>query len=284
MKIIRAGRLLLITVLFVSLALAGCVATTLVYNHADWLIARQIDGYFDLNRSQKRFLSSRLSDILSHHRHEALPRYESVLHQARDRAQDGLTTEDLDWAFLQYDQLRVDLFARFVSDGTEFVRQVNEPQVNRLKKALQSHLAQAEALLQDDVAVRLTKRTERILGLASEWLGPLSMQQEQEITRLTMNFPDTLPFWYAHQKHRHEQLVALIESRKSDQTGARLEDWLVNQDKDADPHFAEMMKQLRSHITGLAISLDRSATAAQRRHFLSKVDELAATVRRLQAA
>ena len=44
MKIIRAGRLLLITVLFVSLALAGCVATTLVYNHADWLIARQIDG------------------------------------------------------------------------------------------------------------------------------------------------------------------------------------------------------------------------------------------------
>ena len=55
MKIIRAGRLLLITVLFVSLAFAGCVATTLVYNHADWLIARQIDGYFDLNRSQKGF-------------------------------------------------------------------------------------------------------------------------------------------------------------------------------------------------------------------------------------
>ena len=171
-----------------------------------------------------------------------------------------------------------------MSDGTEFVRQVNDPQVSRLKKALQSHLAQAEALLQDDVAVRLTKRTERILGLAREWLGPLSMQQEQEITRLTMNFPDTLPFWYAHQKHRHEQLVALIESRKSDQTAARLEDWLVNQDKDADPQFAEMMKQLRRHITGLAISLDRSATAAQRRHFLSKVDELAATVRRLQAA
>src|SRR4030095_5901956 len=188
MKIIRAGRLLLTTVLFVSLALAGCVATTLVYNHADWLIARQIDGYFDLNRSQKRFLSSRLSDILSHHRHEALPRYESVLHQARDRAQDGLTTDDLDWAFLQYDQLRVDLFARFVSDGTEFVRQVNEPQVNWLKKALQSHLAQAEALLQEDVAVRLTKRTERILGLAREWLGPLSVDPEQGNARPSTTF------------------------------------------------------------------------------------------------
>jgi len=145
-------------------------------------------------------------------------------------------------------------------------------------------LVQAEALLQDDVSTRLAKRTERILSLAREWLGPLSRQQEQEISRLTMNFPDTLPLWYAHQKHRHEQLVALIESRKSDQTGVRLEDWLVNQDKDADPRFAEMMKQLRHHITGLVISLDRSATVAQRRHFLSKVDDLAATVRRLQAA
>ncbi len=283
MKIIRAGRLLLITVLFVSLAFAGCVATTLLYNHADWLIARQIDGYFDLTRPQKTFVSARLTGILTHHRHEALPRYESVLRQATARVQDGVSTDDLDWAFIQYDQLRVDLFGRFVSDGTEFVRQVNDSQVSRLKKALESRLARHEALLQDDVSKRLTKRTERILGLVREWLGPLSAQQEQEITRLTMNFPDTLPTWYAHQKRRHEQLLALIQSRSSDQTPARLEDWLVNQDKDSDPHFAEMTKQVRRHITDLIISLDRSATTAQRQHFFAKVDDLAATIRRLQA-
>lgn len=282
MKIIQAGRLLFITLVFVSLA--GCAATSLLYNHADWLIARQINGYFDLNRSQKMFLSSRLNGILTQHRHEALPRYESVLRQAEERVQDGITTDDLDWAFGQYDQLRADLFGRFVLDGTEFVRQVNDSQVSRLKKALQSRLAREEALLQDDVAKRLSKRTERILGLAREWLGMLSAQQEQEITRLSMKFPDTLPAWYAHRKHRHEQLLALMESRSSDQTGARLEDWLVHQDMDTDPHFTEMTKQFRRHITGLIISLDRSATVAQRQHFLSKVDELAATIRRLQAA
>ena len=91
---------------------------------------------------------------------------------------------------------------------------LTNPRSNRLKKALQSHLAQAEALLQDDVAVRLAKRTsvprlgQRMAGAALDAAGT-------EITRLTMNFPDTLPFWYAHQKHRHEQLVALIESRKA---------------------------------------------------------------------
>jgi hypothetical protein len=284
MRSTKAGRVLLLTLCLASLAFAGCAATTLLYNHSDWLIARQIDGYFGLNRTQKTFLSSRLSGILAHHRREALPRYEAVLRQAHERAADGLTPADLDWAFGQYDQLRADLFGRFVADGNEFVQQVNDPQVLRLKQALQTRLAHQEDLLRDDVPKRLAKRTERFLGLAREWMGPLSAQQEQEITRLTMQFPDTLPSWYAHQVYRHEQLIALFESRKNDQTKARLEDWLIHQDDDTDPRFAEMTKQLRRHITELVIALDRSATPTQRRYFLSKLDDLTALVRRLQAA
>ena len=284
MKINKAGRVLLLTLCLATLAFAGCAATTLLYNHADWLIARQIDGYFGLNRTQKTFVSSRLSGILANHRREALPRYETVLRQAHERAADGLTAADLDWAFGQYDQLRADLFARFVADGSEFVQQVNDPQVLRLKQALQTKLASQEDLLRDDVAKRQAKRTERIIGLAREWMGRLSAQQEQEIARLTMQFPDTLPTWYVHQLYRHEQLVALFESRKSDQTKERLEDWLIHQDYDADPRFAEMTKQLRRHITNLVITLDGSATPTQRRFFLSKLDDLTTLVRRLQAA
>jgi hypothetical protein len=280
----RAGRVLLTILLLASFAFAGCAATSFLYNHADWLIARQIDGYFGLNRSQKTFVSSRLGGILAYHRQEALPRYEAVIRQAKDRTADGLTAEDLDWAFGQYDQLRADLFARFVSDGVEFVRQVNDPQVAKLKQALQARLARDEDLLRDDTAKRQSKRTERILGWAREWMGPLSVQQEQEITKLTTQFPDTWPAWYAHRVYRHEQLLQLFESRQSDQTPARLEDWLVHQDQDTDPKFAELTNQLRRHITGLVITLDRSATAVQRRHFLSKLDDLAALVRRLQAA
>jgi hypothetical protein len=284
MMIPRAGRFLLLTLFLASLTLAGCAATSLLYNHADWLIARQLDGYFGLNRPQKTFVSSRLSGILARHRREALPRYETVIRQAGERAADGLTIEDLDWAFVQYDQLRADLFSRFVSDGTDFVRQVNDPQLARLKQALRARQARDEDLLRDDAAKRLAKRTERIVGWAREWMGTLSPQQEQDIARLTMGFPDTLPSWYAHQVQRHEQFLALLESRQSDHTGARLEDWLVHQDSDNDPRFAEMTKQLRRHIVSLVISLDRSATPGQRRYFLSKLDDLAALVRRLQAA
>ena len=280
----KTGRVLLITLCLAALGFAGCAGTSLLYNHADWLIARQIDGYFGLNRTQKTFVSSRLSGILAHHRREALPRYELVLRQARERAADGLTSADMEWAFAQYDQLRTDLFGRFVADGGEFVQQVNDPQVSRLKQALQRRLARQEDLLRDDVRTRLAKRTERILGFAREWMGSLSAQQEQEIARMTMQFPDTLPSWYAHQLYRHEQLIALFESRTSDQTTERLQDWLIHQDYDTDPRFAEMTRDLRRHITELVLTLDRSATSAQRRYFLSKLDDLTALVRRLQAA
>ena len=101
---------------------------------------------------------------------------------------------------------------------------------------------------------------------------------------MTMQFPDTLPSWYAHQLYRHEQLIALFESRKSGQTMERLQDWLIHQDYDTDPRFAEMTKELRRHITELVLALDRSATPAQRRYFLAKLDDLTALVRRLQAA
>jgi hypothetical protein len=161
---------------------------------------------------------------------------------------------------------------------------VNDPQISRLKQALETRLARDEELLRDGPAKRQAKRTERVLGLAREWMGPLSAQQEREITSLTMNFPDTLPVWYAHQVYRHKQLLTLIESRQSEHTATRLEDWLVHQDQDTDPRFTEMMSQLRRHITGLVLALDHSATPVQRRHFLSKIEDLAALIRRLQVA
>jgi Family of unknown function (DUF6279) len=264
-------------IVLVSVAFAGC-ATKLLYNHADWLIARQLDGYFDLSRPQKTFVHARLDSILDHHRHEALPRYEAVLQEAGTRFQQGLTIHDLDWAFAQYDQLKRELFARFVPDGTEFVRLVKEPQVEQLRKSLQQRLARDEELLREDVQTRLAKRTERIVALAKDWLGPLSEGQEQEIVRLAMAFPDTLPARYAYQDQRNKQLIEILEARHEQRTADRLYEWLVEQEKYADPQFLEAVKQFRERVTELVIAIDHLATTEQRRHVLSKLDDLTKTI------
>lgn len=277
MKMFRPRRILLTAIILTSLSVAGCT-TTLFYNHADWLIARQLDGYFDLSRPQKTFLYERLDSILDHHRHEALPRYEAVLQQAGLRIERGLTRDDLDWAFAQYDHLKSELFARFVPDGADFVRLLKEPQMARLRKSLQQRLAREEELLRDGTQARLAKRMERIMALAQDWLGHLSHTQEEEIVRLSMNFPDVLPAWYAHQIQRNEQLIEILEARYDQQTMNRLYEWMVEQEKRADPKFLEEAQQLRNRIAELVITLDRLATVEQRRHVLSKIEELAKTI------
>lgn len=278
----RAIRFILFCLwLIAGATLSGC-AGTLLYNHADWLLTRQVDQYFDLTRSQRSFVSARLGTLLERHRHDALPQYEDVIHQAAARIQRGLTGEDVEWVFRQYDHLRVDLLARFALDGADFLRLVRDPQVAHVQRALQKRLAEQEALLREPVQTRLVARKDRLLALVREWLGPVSHEQEQQITELAMAFPDTVPIMYAHQLRRNDQLIALLELRMQQDTPDKLRAWLI--DQETDPSFLEVTRQLRHHLKGLLLALDRMATPVQRRHLLSKLDDLAHTVRKLHRA
>ena len=273
-------RIVLCLWLIASAVLSGC-ASTLLYNHADWLLPRQVDQYFDLTRSQRSFVSARLSTLLEHHRHEALPQYETVIHQVATRIQRGLTADDVDWAFAQYDELKSDLFGRFASDGADFLRLVRDSQLPYVKRKLRERLAEQEALLREPVPSRLATRTERMVKLVREWLGPLSREQERKIAELAMTFPDTVPLVYAYQLRRNDQLMTLLELRMQQDSPARLHAWLIDQEKD--PSFLETTREFRRHLKGLFLALDRMATPDQRRHLLSKLDDLAHTVRTLRS-
>ncbi len=259
-------------------------AARLLYNHADWVLTRQLDEYFELSRPQKAFVTARLRAILDAHRQEALPRYEDVLRQVQGRVQRGLTREDLEWAFGEYDALRRDLFARFVSDGTEFLTMVDDAQIGRVQKVLETRWEKKTQVLREPVEFRLTQRAERIIALAKEWLGTLTRQQEQEVGRLARAFPDTLPVFLAHQQQRNREFIALLEARRTGDASGRLYRWLVEQDRDDNPAFMQAAGQFKREIGELVLALDRLATPTQRRHALSKLDELARTVAHLRHA
>jgi len=262
-------------------SLSGCIGASLLYNHADWLLTRQLDHYFDLTRPQRAFLSARLNVLLERHRQEALPRYEEVVRQAVTRIERGVTLEDVDWAFRQYDHWRTDLMERFTRDGADFLQLVRDAQLPHVKEALRQRLAKQEALLREPKEKRLAAQTDRLLALIRDWLGPVSREQEWEITQLAMAFPDAGPAVYTHQARRHDELMALLEERATQDTGVRLRNWLI--DRESDPAFLETTQRARTHLTGLLLALDRMATPLQRRYVLSKLDDLAHTVHRLHS-
>jgi len=266
---------------FLSLVLSGCtttLGTILLYNHADWLITRQLDRYFHLSRSQKQFVTARLEVIHDQHRQEALPWYESIVGEMRDRIARGLTEEDVTWAFAQYDQARTDLLSRFVTDGADFVRLVEEPQIRRVRDGLASRLAKQEPLLQESRETRLGKHTLRVLALVNDWLGPISREQELAVTDVAMGFPDTLPIFHAHQHRRSDQLVAMMSAKTQSNLRERFRDWLLEPDYGGDRTFGDATADFRRHASRLILTLDRLATPTQREHVLAKLDDLAHAV------
>jgi hypothetical protein len=76
----------------------------------------------------------------------------------------------------------------------------------------------------------------------------------------------------------------ILKTRHDQGTEDRLYEWLVEQEKHADPEFLEAAQQLRGRIAKLVITLDRLATAEQRRHALVKLGDLANTIHKLRRA
>jgi len=260
------------------ISLTSC-ATTFLYNHADWLIVRQLDRYFDLSRSQTAFAYRRLDTILSRHRVEALPRYDAVLQQLAARVERGLTQEDMAWAFEQYDQLKADALGRFIADGTDFLRLINDQQVERFRKQLEARWTTEN---RDGPEAEAKKRADRLIAQAREWLGRLTPQQETDVARLTRQSPDVWLDRHADQRRRQEQLVDIVRQRERGDTRDRLSTWML--DPDHDSEHREVTRQFRSYLTQVILSLDRSATVEQRRYCLGKIGELMKTVQALHRA
>jgi hypothetical protein len=267
-----------------ALVLWGCGSTSsisLMYNHADWLMTRQLDNYVDLSSSQKAFVTERLDRILHRHRQEALPRYEAVLGEARTRIQRGLTEKDLDWAFAQYETLREDLLSRFASDGTAFAGLVEDAQLIRVRSSLDARLTKQERLLRESFERRQAQRTDAVVTLAKEWLGSLDRQQRRQVAEAAMAFPDTWPVFYAHQRRRNEELISLLTARMNADFPARFHHWLMRIEDSGDPQFAASTRQLKHQLKRLILALDRIATPTQRNHVLAKLDDLSNTVHQL---
>ncbi len=51
----------------------------MIYNQIDYLIYREVDKYFALDKKQKEFVKQKLSALLKWNRETTLPRYKEIL-------------------------------------------------------------------------------------------------------------------------------------------------------------------------------------------------------------
>lgn len=263
--------------------LAGCSSLSF-YRYADWLILWQVDHYVDLTSDQRHDLAQRLTPLLTRHRHEAIPQYESFLVQFRQRFERGLTGQDLDGVYASYDRLRADLFDRVVADGGVLLASVDSRQVRILEAALQKDHEKAARLVQDPAPERLKKRADATLGWLEDWLGSLSKDQEAQIREWSLALPDTQQAWVAYQQQRQQELLALLhQSRTPERVAGELRTMFVYQDHTAPQAYQDAVRQMRNAVKTMALAIDQQVTADQRHHAMTKLQRLIDQLHDLQA-
>jgi hypothetical protein len=261
--------------------LVAC-APTFVYRHADWLILWKVDQYFDLDRQQKVFLRGRLKDLLAGHRKEALPLYERMLGEIKDKTSDGLTREEVDWAFTRYQELRADLVKRIIDDSAIFLASVSEQQLRNLERALQKENRQIEQVVEQETEKRLSQRAIETTEWLEDWLGSLTKDQKRRIREFSYGLPDILPFWLEHQKRRQQQFLQLVRTaQEAHLIAERIREWWLFPEHDASPGYQQRLQQMRTAVKEMALAIDQIVTPQQRAHAQKKLQALIDTIHAL---
>lgn len=266
------------------LFLAGCSIVSL-YRYADWIILWEADHYLDLTSDQRRDLSQRLTPILARHRHEALPQYEAFLVQSRQRLGRGLTGQDIDWVYDNYDRLRADLFERVIADSGVVLASVDSRQVRTLEAAFQKDHAKVARFVQAPTPERLKKRADAIIDWLDDWLGSLSKEQEAQIRQWSLALPDNQQFWASYQQQRQQELLALLRHPRTPEHVTRELSALlvVYPDQTGPPAYQDAVHQMRTAVKTMALSVDQQVTTDQRRHAVTKLQRLIDQLHELQS-
>lgn len=255
--------------------LAGCSIVSL-YRYADWIILWQADHYLDLTSEQRHDLAQRLAPLLARHRREAIPQYEAFLVQIRQRFERGLTNQDIDWVYANYDRLRNDLVNRVIADSGVILASVDSHQVLTLEAAFQKDNTKAAKLAQGPAPERLKKRADTTIDWLEDWLGSLSRDQEAQIRELSLALPDTQPFWATYQHQRQQELLALLRQPRTSESVARELHTLLAfyPDPTAPQAYQDVIRQMRDAVKPMALAVDRQVTADQRHHAVTKLQRL----------
>jgi hypothetical protein len=192
--------------------------------------------------------------------------------QIRQRFEQGLTGQDIDWVYATYDRLRVDLFDRLVADGGVFLASVDSYQVKTLEAALKKDNDKAMRLVQAPAPERLKKRARATIDELEDWLGSLSKDQQAQIREWSLVLPDTQNILIAYRQQRQQELLSILHEPRTPERAAReLRAVLVYPDQTAPQAYQDAVRQMRAAVKTMALAIDQRLTADQRRHAVTKL-------------
>lgn len=219
-----SGRLFPVVCLLAFL-LTACSRVELIYENADWLGARQIANYLDLDRDQRGLLREELQAYREFHRVERLPDMVDWLDQLEKTLVQQQPSDEIVATLFDHGEA---LLRRKAADLIPLTAST----LRSLDSAQRINLAEQLAEGRDEYGEeREPERAERTVQRIEGWTGSLGTGQRAHLESCDQRMPDVTADWLSWRAAREQALLTLLETAPEQEAVEHfLHDWWLNDD------------------------------------------------------
>ena len=262
------------TLLIFTLALGACSRVGLAYRNLDVIIPWTLSDYLDMNGEQKDWLNERLKKHLNWHCTTQLPGYLEWL----DRLQSMVETNQVTDAALQARTTEAkkaiaETARQITPSAIELLQGLDDKQVAEMNDAFAKDLRKREKeYVKPPLAQQIAERGARMDKRLTDWLGPLSVSQEQRVMAWSTALGDQNTQWIANRAHWQKQFSEAVAQRQSPQFPQQIETLLVDRDSVWTPQYRQAFANTEAQARSLFVDLMAESTREQRQRLLKKIE------------
>lgn len=262
------------TLLIFTLALGACSRVGLAYRNLDVIIPWTLSDYLDMNGEQKDWFNERLKKHLNWHCTTQLPGYLEWL----DRLQTMVETNQVTDAALQARtteaKMAIAETARQITPSAiELLQGLDDKQVAEMNDAFAKDLRKREKeYVKPPLAQQIAERGARMDKRLTDWLGPLSVSQEQRVMAWSTALGDQNTQWIANRAHWQKQFSETVAQRQSPQFPQQIETLLVDRERLWTPQYRQAFANTEAQARSLFVNLMAESTREQRQRLLKKIE------------
>lgn len=262
------------TLLIFTLALGACSRVGLAYRNLDVIIPWTLSDYLDMNGEQKDWFNERLKKHLNWHCTTQLPGYLEWL----DRLQSMVETNQVTDAALQARtteaKMAIAETARQITPSAiELLQGLDDKQVAEMNDAFAKDLRKREKeYVKPPLAQQIAERGARMDKRLTDWLGPLSVSQEQRVMVWSTALGDQNTQWIANRAHWQKQFSEAVAQRQSPQFPQQIETLLVDRERLWTPQYRQAFANTEAQARSLFVDLMAESTREQRQRLLKKIE------------
>lgn len=267
---------LLVVLLTLSAALAGCSRVDLAYRNLDVIIPWTLNDYLDMNPGQKSWFNDTLKEHLAWHCTTQLPGYLGWLDRLQQMvANHQVTDATLQARTLEAKQAIADVARQITPSAIELLRGLDEQQVHEMDLALAKDLRKRQdEYLKPPLAQQIKDRSERMSKRLDGWLGPLSASQQERVRNWSTTLGAQNQQWIGNRAQWQAQFIAALDQRANSDFPQRMEQLLVDRESLWTADYRQAYAQTEAAARSLLVDLMAESTVQQRQKLVQKIDKV----------